>query len=145
MKTKLIVILFIMCMLLTGCNFESKISSEYKGDTATTSSISIKDGTLTPTSATIIISDTNYNDKYSMEFWIYKKDADKWNLIDPIQKKIEWETRLYFVDDNGNLELNQNWQDIYGELDKGKYKLVKYVTDSKNNNSCTISVDFNIE
>lgn len=61
------------------------------------------------------------------------------------QKEIEWETRLYLVDENGNLELNQNWQDIYGELANGEYKLVKYVTNLENNTYSTISVNFDIE
>lgn len=143
MKTKFIIISFIMCIILTGCN--SYAPSEYKGDTCKTATISLKDDTLTSTSTTIIISDTNQNNEYSMEFSIYKKELNKWVLMNQKKKEVEWETRLFFVDNEGNLELDQNWQDIYGELSKGEYKLVKYVTDSKNNNSCTISVDFNIE
>lgn len=143
MKTKFIVISFIMCIILMGCN--SYAPSEYKGDTCKTSIISLKDDTLTPTSATIIIADTNQNNEYSMEFSIYKKELNKWILMNQKKKEVEWETRLFFVDNEGNLELDQNWQNIYGELSKGEYKLVKYVTDSRNNNFCTIAVDFNIE
>ena len=33
----------------------------------------------------------------------------------------------YYVDENGILEMEQNWDYIYGPLDKGTYRLVKDV------------------
>ena len=34
----------------------------------------------------------------------------------------------YYVDENGILEMEQNWDYIYGPLDKGTYRLVKDVS-----------------
>ena len=33
----------------------------------------------------------------------------------------------YYVDENGKLELEQNWEYIYGKLNKGIYRIVKDV------------------
>ena len=42
-------------------------------------------------------------------------DNDFWNLVG------------YSVDENNKLELEHNWEWLYGELENGEYKLVKEV------------------
>jgi len=109
-------------------------------------SIVIKDGTLTKTGATIIITDTNKKHyEYGMPFRIDKKEDYGWREL-KITGNGAFNLPAYIVDKNNKLELNQNWEHIYGELESGEYRLVKYVCV---NDGCTkkkyFSVEFNIE
>lgn len=45
----------------------------------------------------------------------------------PIHDDYAFNSMAYYVDENGILEMNHNWEYIYGSLDKGIYRLVKNV------------------
>lgn len=133
MKKKLLISLsvLIFCLCLVGCG--------KKMNQLENISITIKDGTLTKTSATIIITDLSVNENtYGEWFRIDKKENGKWNEVKKIGEA--WFNLIgYMVDENHQLELNQNWKDIYGELETGEYRLVKEV------NHEYISVEFKID
>ena len=85
----------------------------------------IKEGTLTNKEATIIITDTNKNHyQYGEPFRIDIKENGKWKEVDLIGDAV-FNLPAYNVDKNNKLELNQNWEHIYGELSPGEYRLVK--------------------
>lgn len=85
----------------------------------------IKEGTLTKTSATIVITDTNES-PYGYETWyrIDKKVNGEWKELQTISPAY-WTEQAFTVNKDGILELKANWKDIYGELEKGEYRLVK--------------------
>ena len=88
----------------------------------------IKEGTLTKTSATVIIEDNNPNKiVYGDSFWLEKYENGKW--IEPEKSGINYgfNSIAYYVNDNGILELNQNWSHMYKKLDSGIYRIVKDV------------------
>ena len=88
--------------------------------------IYIKDGTLTKTSATIVINDYNPNRiVYGSEFWIEKYNNGEWDSIETLGNNYGFNSMAYYVDENGVLEMKQDWSYIYGELDNGIYRLVK--------------------
>ncbi len=88
----------------------------------------IKDDTLTSTSATIVIEDHNPNKiSYGSDFYIEKYHNGKWKSINTTGENYGFNAMAYFVDENGILEMNQNWTHIYGTLPKGIYRLVKNV------------------
>lgn len=90
--------------------------------------ITIKEGTLTNTSASIIINDQNPNKiVYGSDFYIEKYKNNSWNSITPIHDDYVFNSMAYYVDENGILEMNLNWEYIYGKLDKGIYRVVKRV------------------
>lgn len=90
--------------------------------------ITIKDGTLTNTSASIIINDHSPNKiVYGSDFYIEKYENNLWNNMTPIHDDYAFNSMAYYVDENGILEMNHNWEYIYGSLDKGIYRLVKNV------------------
>ena len=126
---KMVILLILVLVIITGCN------SKENGIEGI--SISIKEGTLTNTSATIIIKDTtNKNYSYDDEFYIEKKTDNKWKKLKC--NNCWFNLPVYRVNENKILELSCNWELMYGELEKGKYKLVKKV-DSKE-----ISIEFTI-
>lgn len=90
--------------------------------------ISIKEGTLTKTGATIIITDNNPNKIiYGTSFYIEKYENSDWHEVMPINNNYGFDDMAYYVDENGKLELEQNWEYIYGKLNKGIYRIVKDV------------------
>ena len=103
----------------------------------------IKDNTLTSTSMVIIIEDLN-DEKlvFGEEFYIEKKDNDKWIILDPITDDYGFNEMGYLVGDDNKLEMKQDWSKIYGKLDKGNYRLVKNVY--RGNQFLYISVEFSL-
>ncbi|MCM1053617.1 MAG: hypothetical protein NC483_06570 [Ruminococcus sp.] len=119
---------------------DSEIIRKYKGDTAENITMSIKDGTLTNNSATIIIKDlSNNNYTYRKGVEIYKKKDNNWIHIFSTKNNTLDEQVGYCVSETGLLEIDENWT----ELDSGHYKLVKSITSI--GEKYTFSTDFTIE
>lgn len=86
----------------------------------------IVEGTLTPTSAKVKIKDlNNYKYLYGEYYRLDKKVNDKWEEL-PLKNLVGFNDIGYFTGINGYLELDINWEYAYGELSKGKYRIVKY-------------------
>ena len=89
--------------------------------------ITIKEDSITKTSANIIIEDKNENPvSWGMDFAIQKSgDNDKW--VDIITKeRITWIEIIMKPNENGITEMQLDWSKIYGELNQGTYRVVKY-------------------
>ena len=105
---------FILCIILVGCKETNPIT------------MTIKDGSLTPTSAIVVIRDTRIK-HYTYGEWFridYKKD-DEWEKLEPITDDIKFYMIGYDVDENNELEMETNWEWLYGTLSPGEYRLVK--------------------
>ena len=125
------------------------VAREYEGnhftrlEVASGISIEIKEGTLTNTGATVIITDKSekknrYNDWYT----IYKKGIGRW--INLSSGKV-WSSRSYITDENGRLELDCKWEYGYGKLKKGTYRLVQGVEMAEDNSNKIVYVEFQIK
>ena len=87
--------------------------------------MTIKEGTLTKTSATIQITDNN-EEPYSYGEWyrIDKKENEQWKELDTIDNQTVPEISLPMLE-YGKVERNLEWSDVYGELEQGEYRIVK--------------------
>ena len=109
-------------------------------------SLSIKDNTLTSKGATIVIkNNTNMEYNYGSEYYLEKQDGSKWVTIEP-KEPLNWNDILYSIKFNESKEYNEDWSYAYGELSKGKYRLVKNISlkDATTGEKETISVEFEI-
>lgn len=110
--------------------------------------MNILKGTLTKTSATIIVHDRNGTKYvYGEPFRIEKLENGIWTSLEGIGYFNE---PAYYVDRNGILIMKQDWNSIYGILPNGKYRLVKEIfLDEKRPiteiDKKDISVEFTIE
>ena len=106
-------------------------------------SLSIKKDTLTKTGATIIISDIN-EPKYTYGEWfrIDKKTNGFWEELKPIDDNYDFNDIGLTVGEDNKLEIDTDWSKIYGELEKGEYRLVKELYD---NGHIYLAVEFTIE
>ena len=118
-----------------------EIENEYKVENIDGITMTIKEGTLTNTSATIIITDTTNNENiYGSYYRIDKYEFNNWKVLDIIFKgNYAWTSIGYLVDKDNKLEMDINWFNFYGELSKGKYRIVKKV------NNKYFSVEFQLD
>ena len=118
-----------------------KIENEYKVENIDGITMTIKEGTLTNTSATIIITDTTNNENiYGSYYRIDKYEFNNWKVLDITFKgNYAWTSIGYLVDKDNKLEMDMNWLELYGELDKGTYRIVKKV------NNKYFKVEFQID
>lgn len=106
-------------------------------------SLSIKDGTLSKTGATIIISDISEQENtYGEWFRIDKKTNGFWEELKPIDDNYVFTDIAYKIGENHQLEMNTDWSKLYGELESGEYRLVKEIYD---NGHIYLAVEFTIE
>lgn len=89
--------------------------------------MTIKDGTLTRSGATIIITDLSGKDNvYGTQYRIDKKVNGNWEQLKYVNKQnYAWTLIGYRVDENNKLQLEMNWENLYGTLDDGEYRIVK--------------------
>lgn len=103
-------------------------------------SIKIKEGTLTNTGATIIITDaTNKNYSYGEPYRIDKKENGKWKEAPKVIDDAFFNMPAYQPDENNEIVREINWEWIYGKLTPGTYRFVTNASDEN------ISVTFVIK
>lgn len=109
-------------------------------------SMTIKDGTLTRKGATIIITDTsNRKNVYGESYRIDKEENNKWTELDTIIDNYAFNSIGYYVDKNNKLELDINWEWLYGKLENGKYRIVKDTQEAGEGTNHYITVEFVIK
>lgn len=93
--------------------------------------IAIKDGTLTNTSATLVMKDTN-EEPYGYDgiFTIDKKKNGKWEELTPIDMDYTSTSLPVLPRSNIQWEDKIDWSELYGELKKGEYRLVIKIYDN---------------
>jgi len=110
-------------------------------------SMSIKEGTLTRSGATIIITDiSNRNNIYGEEYRIDKLENGNWQELDiVVDGNYGFNSIGYSVGEDNKLELDINWEWLYGKLDNGEYRLVKDTSKAFEGSNHYITVEFVIK
>jgi len=89
-------------------------------------SMTIREGTLTRTGATIIITDYSDNNYiYGSSFRLDKKENGVWIELENICDNCAFNAMGYGVDKAGKLVMEQHWGRMYGSLENGTYRIVK--------------------
>ena len=124
------IILLIIVLVIVGLWFlfhDKEGSGEEILDGA---SMVIKEGTLSRSGASILITDYSESDEvhtYGDWFRIDEYVDGKWVELEPIIDDYGFNAIGYTVDENHELEMDVNWEWLYGELEDGTYRLVKDV------------------
>lgn len=112
--------------------------------------IKIKDGSLSDKGLTLIIND-NTNDIYvfGQEFYVEKLENEVWSKVNNVHTDYTFNLMAYYAKEK-TLELKQDWEYMYGVLEKGTYRLIKKVFKSSSTPVTEkdyelISVNFEIE
>ncbi len=111
------------------CLFSTKVCEYYnKSEITTVENVSMSIASITPTGATIIIKDNNkppyvYGSWYKIE----KENNGEWFEVKTKTKDYYFNEIGYEVDKNGEVKFEINWDDLYGTLEPGIYRIVKEV------------------
>lgn len=124
-----ILVLFVVLLALIICFKPREIKNLNLAENIT---MKIKEGSLTNTGATVIITDLSGNENVDLinrKFKIDYKKNDKWYRL---ESKIKNEVSVMTTDnamENGDNTYTQeiNWERYYGKLGKGHYRIVKEV------------------
>lgn len=95
--------------------------------------IKVIDDTISGNGITIVITDNNktpYN--WGENYKIEQKNNDIWEEIKP-NKNVIVNSVNYNVDENNQITYRINWNEYYGTLEKGIYRIVKSVSDNDTN------------
>lgn len=133
LSSLVVFVLAITCAIVLIPNYAEPI------DLAEDITMEIKEGTLTKTGATIVITDlSSKNNTFSKEFRIDQKRGGKWyTLKDKSKNKVNVVAGQQ--EENKKLEQELNWEKNYGTLSDGYYRIVKKI------NNKDIVVEFKIE
>lgn len=124
-------------------NIENVANIEENGnvENASDSSMVIKDGTLTPSGATVVLTNSYGYDRW---FRIDKEENGEWKEAETINDNYSFTAEAYLTNGNSEVEIPIDWTDLYGTLENGKYRIVKRVFNNLNKEEY-VSVEFIID
>ena len=143
-----IVLCGVMFLGITGCgNSKNEFDVGNKSDIQISQSdisLSVKDGTLKNTGVTLILkNDSNKLLRYDEVYKIEIKQNNEWHKINV---ELYFNEPLWGVEQNKSQELELKWEDSYGRLAKGEYRIIKEVYfENESEQKFYISAEFTIE
>ena len=152
MKKTILTILLcgVMVLGITGCgNSKNEFDVGKKSNIQISQndvSLSIKDGTLKNTGATLVL--TNNSDKdfqYVNTYEIEIKKDGEWHKINV---ELDFNLPVFVLKSKETKEIELNWENGYGKLAKGTYRIIKdidYEKSEGNFETFNIAVEFNID
>lgn len=152
MKNPILNILFccVMILVITGCrNSTNDFEIGKKTDIQNFQhdvSLYIKEGTLTNTGATLVLTnnsdkDFQYGNPYEIEI---KKDGE-WHKINA---KLNFTLPAYSLKSGETKEIELSWEHGYGKLSNGTYRIIKDIDYEKEDvifEKFSLAVEFSIE
>lgn len=141
MKKRVIIVLSSLVVFVLAITCAIGLIPNYAEpiDLAEDITMEIKEGTITKTGATIVITDlSGKNNTFSKEFRIDQKRGGKWYTLKDNSKN-EVDVMTGQKEEDKKLEQELNWEKNYGTLSDGYYRIVKKI------NNKDIVVEFEIE
>ncbi len=103
--------------------------------------ITIDIKSISNTSADIVINDNSgIKNIYTTEFKIQKNIGNNWTDLKIIDTNSEPDLVAYYINENSEIEMKQDWTYMYGKLERGNYRIVK-VTEYVMDNNASIKKD----
>lgn len=152
MKNIILIILILGIMLLgiTSCGSNNTFDIGSKSDIEISNnvdvSLSIKEETLDNTGVTLILK--NNSDKLLRYDEVYEIEIKKDNEWHKINVELYFTLPLWGVEPNSEEELELNWENGYGKLAPGEYRIIKKVyfeDEIDEEDAFYISAEFTIE
>ena len=152
MKKMVFVILLcgVLILTMTGCvKTKNKLDIGNKSNVKALKNdviMTIKDGTLTNKRVTLIL--TNNSDKkiqYGSSYEIEIKKNDEWHKINA---KLNFTLQLFILESKEKNEFELNFEDGYGKLPSGTYRVIKKIDKEKEDgvfDSFYVAAEFTIK
>lgn len=151
MKKTILTILIcgVMVLGITGCGNKNEFDVGSKSDITISQeevSLTIKDGTLKNTGATLILkNNSNKNFHYGNPYEIEIKKDGEWHKINV---QLNFTLPAFSLASGETKEIELNWEDGYGKLSKGTYRIIKnidYEYEEGKYEDFNVAVEFTIE
>lgn len=134
---KLIVFLLVL-FILTGCGVEPAQPAQTPQSTQV-ENVTIQISDISPSGATLVITDTNPEPYLYGEWYKIQKLTDgQWQDVPHVIDNYAFTAIGYIPDENGEVKFTINWEWLYGTLPAGTYRIFKEV------NQQEISIEFQI-
>lgn len=92
----------------------------------------IKEGTLTPSGATIVfVNDSEKAFTYGDAYQLHQKIGGGWKAVEPIIPSLEFNDIGYELGAEQTREIAVGWEGAFGKLAPGEYRITKEVLDSR--------------
>lgn len=139
----------LMVLGITGCGNKNKFDIGNKSDIQISEqdvSLTIKDGTLKNTGATLVL--TNNSDKnyyYGNPYEIEIKKDGEWHKINV---ELNFTLPAFSLKAKESKEIELDWENGYGKLATGTYRIIKsidYEKEEGNYETFDVAVEFTIE
>lgn len=152
MKKMVFVILLcgVLILTMTGCvKTKNKLDIGNKSNIKTLKNdviMTIKDGTLTNKSVTLVL--INNSDKkiqYGSSYEIEIKKNDEWHKINA---ELNFTLQLFILESKEKNEFELNFEDEYGKLPSGTYRVIKKIDKEKEDgvfDSFYVAAEFTIK
>ena len=131
MKKKILTIILcgIMVLVMAGCEKEkNEFDIGDKSDIKISKNdviMTIKEGTLTNKSATLVLTNNSDNNiQYGTPYEIEIKKDGEWHKINV---ELYFNLPLFQLSTNESKEIELNWENGYGKLAKGTYRIIKEI------------------
>lgn len=150
MKNKVLAIILGIIMIcgLTGCN-KNKFDIGEQSDIEIVNNevtLALKDNTLTKTGVTLILK--NESDKVIQYGNPYEIQIKKDGLWHEINVELNFTLPAYLLNANDSIEIKLNWENSYGKLASGEYRIIKSINVEKEDgiyDSFNIAAEFSIK
>ncbi len=96
----------------------------------------VKEESVTATGAVFVLTNQTEDKTYTYgePYTVEKLSDDKWQSVTP-KEGLTWIAGVYSLQPGQQSELILDWQDGYGRLEPGRYRLTKAVSDEQGNGS----------
>lgn len=152
MKKMVFVILLcgVLILTMTGCvKTKNKLDIGNKSDIKVSQNdviMTIKDGTLTNKSVTLVlINNSDRKIQYGSPYEIEIKKNDEWHKINA---ELNFTLQLFILESKEKNEFELNFEDGYGKLPSGTYRVIKKIDKEKEDglfDSFYVSTEFTIK
>ncbi len=146
-KMGIILLCGLIFLVITGC--ENKLNIGKKSNIELSQSevyLSIKEKTKKNTGATLILTNkSNKNFQYGNPYEIEVKKDNEWYKIDV---NLNFTMPAFYLKANETKEMDINWENGYGKLPKGTYRIIKsidYENEQGKFERFNIATEFTIE
>lgn len=150
-KTILVILVCVLVGLgMTGCKVnENKFEVGGKSDIQIRQedvSLAIKEGTLKNTGATLVLTNNSNKDfEYGSYYEIEIKKDGEWHKINV---ELNFTLIAYSLKSEETKEIELNWENGYGKLSSGTYRIIKkldYEKEKGNFETFNVAVEFDIK
>ncbi len=98
-------------------------------------SFDVHDESITSSHASFTITNNSKESYYYGEpYMIEREENGDWLIVNPIEE-LFFLTIAYDLNPNDSIDLDINWENGYGKLDKGKYRIVKDIVNDNSRES----------